>query len=168
MNFQDDIPSIPIDNFKDHYVQVFDLISLKELLKIFITQNQLKNHRGWSYTILFPKNTLLNSLYWGNWTIGTLVHFPLTMFWVLTMRLLPLKYATQQYAGWAMDNDCKLSSQSVIWGLSRSIQFVQAAAQAVDARTFTIPSQRLQFLHDFCSFSFLQFPTIWKCWSSRC
>ena len=25
MNFQDDIPSIPIDNFKDHYVLVFDL-----------------------------------------------------------------------------------------------------------------------------------------------
>ncbi len=24
MNFQDDIPSIPIDNFKDHYVLVFD------------------------------------------------------------------------------------------------------------------------------------------------
>ena len=25
MNFQDDIPSIPIDNLKDHYVLVFDL-----------------------------------------------------------------------------------------------------------------------------------------------
>ena len=25
MNFQDDIPSKPIDNFKDHYVLVFDL-----------------------------------------------------------------------------------------------------------------------------------------------
>ena len=28
MNFQDDIPSIPIDNFKDHYVLVFDLTSM--------------------------------------------------------------------------------------------------------------------------------------------
>ena len=28
MNFQDDIPSIPIDEFKDHYVLVFDLTSL--------------------------------------------------------------------------------------------------------------------------------------------
>ena len=27
MNFQDDIPSIPIDDFKDHYVLVFDLTS---------------------------------------------------------------------------------------------------------------------------------------------
>ena len=29
MNFQDDIPSIPIDNFKDHYVIVFDLTSMQ-------------------------------------------------------------------------------------------------------------------------------------------
>ena len=27
MNFQDDIPSTPIDNFQDHYVLVFDLTS---------------------------------------------------------------------------------------------------------------------------------------------
>ena len=30
MKFQDDIPSIPIDNFKDHYVPVFDLTSLQD------------------------------------------------------------------------------------------------------------------------------------------
>ena len=30
MNFQDDIPSIPIDNFKDHYVLVFDLASMQD------------------------------------------------------------------------------------------------------------------------------------------
>ena len=30
MNFQDDIPSIPVDNFKDHYVLVFDLISTQD------------------------------------------------------------------------------------------------------------------------------------------
>ena len=29
-NFQDDIPSIPIDNFKDHYVLVFDLTSMQD------------------------------------------------------------------------------------------------------------------------------------------
>ena len=28
MNFQGDIPSIPIDNFKDHYVLVFDLTTM--------------------------------------------------------------------------------------------------------------------------------------------
>ena len=30
MNFQDDIPSIPIDSFKDHYVLVFDLTSMQD------------------------------------------------------------------------------------------------------------------------------------------
>ena len=30
MNFQDDIPSIPIDNFKDHYVLVFDMTSMQD------------------------------------------------------------------------------------------------------------------------------------------
>ena len=30
MNFQDDIPSIPIENFKDHYVLVFDLTSMQD------------------------------------------------------------------------------------------------------------------------------------------
>ena len=30
MNFQDDFPSIPIDDFKDHYVLVFDLTSMQE------------------------------------------------------------------------------------------------------------------------------------------
>ena len=31
MNFQDDIPSIPIDNCKDHYVLVFDLTSMQDV-----------------------------------------------------------------------------------------------------------------------------------------
>ena len=30
MNFQDDIPSIPIDDFKDHYVLVFDWTSMQD------------------------------------------------------------------------------------------------------------------------------------------
>ena len=30
MNFQDNIPSIPIDDFKDHYVMVFDLTSMQD------------------------------------------------------------------------------------------------------------------------------------------
>ena len=35
MNFQDDIPSIPIDNFKDHYVLVFDLTSKQDATENF-------------------------------------------------------------------------------------------------------------------------------------
>ena len=30
MNFHDDLPSIPIDNFNDHYVLVFDLTSRQD------------------------------------------------------------------------------------------------------------------------------------------
>ena len=30
MNFQDDIPLIPIDGFKNHYVLVFDLTSMQD------------------------------------------------------------------------------------------------------------------------------------------
>ena len=33
MNFQDDVPSIPIDNFKDHYVLVFDLTSMPDAIE---------------------------------------------------------------------------------------------------------------------------------------
>ena len=29
-NFQDDIPSIPLDDFKDHYALVFDLTSMQD------------------------------------------------------------------------------------------------------------------------------------------
>ena len=35
MNFQDDIPSIPVDNFKDHYVLVFDLTSMQDATENF-------------------------------------------------------------------------------------------------------------------------------------
>ena len=34
MNFQDDIPSIAIDDFKDHYVLVFDLTSMQDATEI--------------------------------------------------------------------------------------------------------------------------------------
>ena len=30
MNFRDDIPSIPFDDFEDHYVLVFDLTSIQD------------------------------------------------------------------------------------------------------------------------------------------
>ena len=35
MNFQDDIPSIRIDTFKDHYVLVFDLTSMQDATENF-------------------------------------------------------------------------------------------------------------------------------------
>ena len=39
LNFQDDIPSIPIDTFKDHCVLVFDLTLMQDATEIVITQN---------------------------------------------------------------------------------------------------------------------------------
>ena len=35
MNFPDDIPSIPIDSFKDHYVLVFDMTSMQDAAEKF-------------------------------------------------------------------------------------------------------------------------------------
>ena len=35
MNFQDDFPSIPIENFKDHYVLLFDLTSMQDATENF-------------------------------------------------------------------------------------------------------------------------------------
>ena len=35
LNFQDDILSIPIDNFKNHYVPVFDLTSYHDASQIY-------------------------------------------------------------------------------------------------------------------------------------
>ena len=35
MNFQVDIPCIPIDNFNDHYILVFDLISRQDATENF-------------------------------------------------------------------------------------------------------------------------------------
>ena len=66
MNFQDDIPSNPIDDFKEHYVLVFDLTSMQdatencnylelvgETLRVELNFNQ-------------PLENVLNSLYWVN------------------------------------------------------------------------------------------------------
>ena len=35
MNIKDDIPSYPIDNFKDHYVLEFDLTSMQDAIEKF-------------------------------------------------------------------------------------------------------------------------------------
>ena len=39
MNFQDDIPSIPIDNFRYHYKLKFDSTSMQDAMENFNTQN---------------------------------------------------------------------------------------------------------------------------------
>ena len=66
MNFQDDIPSIPIEVFKDHYVLVFHFTSMQDATENChypeLVGEQLR------LELNFPNllQTLLNSLYWLN------------------------------------------------------------------------------------------------------
>ena len=70
------------------------------------------------------------------------------------------KCATQQYAWWSFTSDCKLLSKIAFCRFSWSwkLELSQAAVQADDARATPIPSQRLRFLHDLCSFPSVQVP----------
>ena len=53
-----------------------------------------------------------------------------------------------------------VNSLQVFFEFSRTwkVQFAHGTLQADDGRTTTVPSQRLWFLHDICSFSSLQIP----------
>ena len=44
MNVQDDVPSIPIDNFKDQFVLWFDLVSMQDATENCPYWNYLENH----------------------------------------------------------------------------------------------------------------------------
>ena len=70
-------------------------------------------------------------------------------------------YANQQHAGWTLDKEWKLSSNTLLCRLFWfwKVQFSPIALQTDDARTTTEPSQRLRFLHDKFSFSSLQITT---------
>ena len=63
MNFQDDIPSIPIDDFKDHYVLVFDLTSMQDATENCHYPELVGEPLRLEQILL---KTLLNSLYWVN------------------------------------------------------------------------------------------------------
>ena len=53
MNFRDNFPPIPVDNFKDHYVLVFDLTSMQDATEHCqypeLTGEPL---RDWSYNLV--------------------------------------------------------------------------------------------------------------------
>ena len=74
----------------------------------------------------------------------------------------------QHYAGWALENACKLSSQKVFSSFSRmwEVQFFQATLQADDVRAIAFPTQRLRFLYDICSSSSLHVWTRRSYWIS--
>ena len=121
MNFQDDIPSIPIDNLKDHYVLVFDLTSMQDatenchyrelfgeplglelnftFLLEHVTELIVLGERISSVAVdkfgvvgkkvlMFLSSKYSTVSHYSN--IGTVALFPMTMFQLLTMSLLPL------------------------------------------------------------------------------
>ena len=66
MNFQDDIPSIPIDDFEDHYVLVFDLTSMQEATETCHCPEFVGEPLRLELILPNLLKTLLNSLYWVN------------------------------------------------------------------------------------------------------
>ena len=91
-------------------------------------------------------------------SVGIVVNFPLTMFHFLPMRLLPLQIRNRAKC---IGLRLRILVKVVFCRLSQQpkVQFPQKAVQTDDARTTTVPSQRLLFLHDICSFSSLQLAT---------
>ena len=204
LNFQEDIPSIPIDNFKDHYVLILDLTSKQDATENCHYHEWLENHWSWTEFLVFLWNTLLNSLSWENECLR-LQLTSLTLLEEISKldsisrqqifnRIPLLKYqhpgsspsdyvptldndtfviintqpSNMQGEFWIMTaNSCQnLYFCRLFW--SEKVQFAQTAVWIDVARTTTVPSQRLQFLHGFCSFSFFQIPTRRIYWGSRC
>ena len=66
MNFQDDFPSIPIDDFKVHYVLVFDLTSMQDAIENCHYPELVGEPLRLELNLTNLMETLLNSLYWVN------------------------------------------------------------------------------------------------------
>ena len=60
MNFQDDIHSIPIDNFKDHFLIVFDLTSMQDATEICHYPEQVGEPPRLEVNFTFPLYLLLS------------------------------------------------------------------------------------------------------------
>ena len=114
MNFQDDIPSIPIDNLKDHYVLVFDLTSMQDATENCRYPELVGEPLRLELNFTFPLEHVTELIVLGErmssvavdkfsvigkkhlkWimflsSLGTGVLLLLTMFQFLTLTLLPL------------------------------------------------------------------------------
>ena len=64
MNFQDDIPSIPVDYFKDHYVLVFDLTSMQDATDHCHHPDIIWEALRLELYFSSPQQMLQKSLYW--------------------------------------------------------------------------------------------------------
>ena len=124
MNFQDDIPSLPIDNLTDHYVLVFGLTSMQDATENCLFPELVGEPLRLELNFTFPLEHVTELIVLGKRmssvavdkivllektskrenvslqqkksttshysSIGSVVFFPLTMFQLLTMTLLPL------------------------------------------------------------------------------
>ena len=153
-NFQDDIPWIPIDSFKDHYVLVFDLTSMQDATVNYRYPELVGEPLRPDINYAFPLEHVIELIVLGEQMFSVAVDkfgvvgkkiwiwqyfspannqtYPITQ--VSVPRLFSLwlfsnswqghfclyKYATQQHAGWALDNNCNLSSNIVFCTLSLS------------------------------------------------
>ena len=66
MNYQDDFPSIPVDNFKDHYVIVFDLTSMQDATEDCHYPESIGETLRLALYFSSPLEFVTNSLYWVN------------------------------------------------------------------------------------------------------
>ena len=147
MNFQDVIPSIPIDKFKDHYVLVFDLTSMQDATESCHYPELVGQPLRLELNPIFPLEHIRvivilwermsslavdkfgfvgkKRLKWIIYLQPVIKPFPNTQVPVPCLFSLGIcsnswqwhfchyRNATQQSAGWTLDNDCKLSSNFV-------------------------------------------------------
>ena len=66
MNFKDDIPSTPTDDFKDHFVLVFDLTSMQDAAENCHYHERVAEPLRLELNFPNLLKTSLNSLYWVN------------------------------------------------------------------------------------------------------
>ena len=65
-NFQDDIPSILVDNFKDHYVLVFDMTSVQDATEHCDYAELIGGPLILELYFSSPLENVKESLYWVN------------------------------------------------------------------------------------------------------
>ena len=151
MLLQWNIPSFPIDNFKDHFVLVFALASMKDATEKCHYPELVGEPLRLELNFTFPLEHVLcigrtnvigcswqvwccwkKHLKWIMLLSSKKSNYPITQVsvpWLFSLWLRSnsrqwhfyhYKHATQQYARWALDNGCKLSSKIVFCRLSWS------------------------------------------------
>ena len=204
MNFQDDIPSIPLDNFKDHYVLVFDMTSMQDATENFHYSELVGERLGLELNLTFLLEHVTELIVLGErmssvavdkfGVVGKKSKMDIVSLQQIFNRILLLKYRyrgsfpadyvpTPDNDTFAIINTQPSNMQGEHWIMvansRQKMQFAdsrgrkkyhlsQAAKWTDDARTTTVPFQRLRFPHDICSFSSLQIPTRRNSRSSRC